>query len=1048
MNDQAEDGERLQGVAIIGMAGRFPNAKDIDEFWHNLVEGVDCITYYSDEELIEAGIDPQVLKHPDYVRAKGGVADVDLFDAAFFGINMREAELTDPQHRMLLECAWEALEHAGYESGKFDGSIGVYGGKSMDYYLLLNVYPRIKREISAGSLQAAIGNDKDSLTTTISYRLNLKGPAITIQTSSSTSLVAVCVACQSLLTYQCDLALAGGITAGPPIKSGYLYQEGNIWSPDGHCRAFDAGARGFVPGAGMGLVVLRRLEDAAADGDTVWAVIKGFAVNNDGSQKVSYHAPSVDAQAEVVAEALAVADVHPDTIQYIETHGTATNLGDPIEMTALTQAFRAYTDKKQYCAVGSVKSNIGHLDNAAGVVGLIKVALSLWHRQIPASLHYEKPNPEIDFAGSPFFVNAELREWLSNGTPRRAGLTSLGMGGTNAHVIVEEAPQLEPSGESRPLQLLLLSARTPSALERRTGDLLEHLTSPDGVNLADAAYTLALGRRDFGHRRAVLAQDVGEAVSRLKESTPGWVFDGLCESGNRPVVFMFSGQGAQYVNMGKGLYVQEAVFREHIDRCADMLMPHLELDLRELIYPRRQQDAPKSADRLQETWLTQPALFALEYALARLWMDWGVEPAGMIGHSIGEYTAACLAGCMSLEDALELVALRGRLMQRCEKGAMLSVGMGEAELTGLLDDGLSLAAENSPNHCVVSGRLEAIDRLAEELKARNIHCRRLHTSHAFHSALMEPVVGDFAGVAARVTLKAPRLPFISCVTGTWIGAEEAREPRYWARQLRQPVRFSTGIKEILKSPPRILLEVGPANSLCLLAQQHKKDQPGGEAIFSSIRHVKQSESDTAFLLKTLAKLWLSGVDIDWQGYYKGEKRHRLPLPGYPFERERYWLEEVKMGDIGPVEEPTAEGEEAAARDTAGAAPPQREPTKKFQPRPELKNEYVPPATPTETEIAAIWEDILGMKPIGVEDNFFDLGGHSLLATLFLSHLQETFNVRLEMRTIFESPTISTIARLVESESAKPADAKEIENIIQEIEGLSEAEIQAALAEES
>jgi acyl transferase domain-containing protein len=1044
-----ENHEDLHGVAIIGMAGRFPEAQNIDEFWQNLVNGVECITFYRDEELIDAGIKPEVLKNPDYVRAKGEVAAVDLFDADFFGINPREAEVTDPQHRMLLECAWEALEHAGYDSSKFEGRIGMYAGKSMDYYLLLNVFPQIKKEISAGSLQAAVGNDKDSLTTTISYRLNLTGPAITIQTSSSTSLVAVSVACQSLLTYQCDIALAGGVTAGPPIRSGYKYEEGNIWSPDGHCRAFDAGAMGFVTGAGMGLVTLKRLPEAAADGDKIWAVVKGFAVNNDGSNKVSYHAPSVDAQAEVVAEALAIADAQPDTIQYIETHGTGTHLGDPIEVTALTQAFRAFTGKKQFCAIGSVKTNIGHLDNAAGIAGLIKVALSLHYKTIVPSLHFDKPNPKIDFANSPFFVNTGCREWPGNGTPRRGGVTSLGMGGTNAHVVLEEAPELESSGESRAYQLLLLSAGTESALENRTGDLLNHLQGHDDLNIADAAYTLAAGRRDLTYRRAFLCEDIEDAGSKLEKRTAGWVFDGVCQSLDRPVVFMFSGQGAQYVNMGKELYLHEPVFKEHMDECAKILAPLLGLDVRELLYPQREDDPEKHGRKLGETWITQPVLFMLEYSLSKMWMAWGIKPVGMIGHSIGEFTAACIAGCMSLKEALKLVATRGRLMQEQAKGAMLSVELGEAGIVDTLGKDLALAAVNSPKHGVVSGEVAAIESLEQDLKERNIYCRRLHTSHAFHSPMMGPVRNRFARVMAEVSLGTPGIPFISCTTGTWIRDEEAIDPHYWAAQLRRAVRFSDGIQEILKDPARILLEVGPGNSLCLLAKQQKDNDPE-ETIFSSIRHVKQTDSDMAFLLKTMANLWLRGITIDWGKYYKRERRHRIPLPTYPFERKRYWIEEVSISKLNSGMQTDRDVKEIKTDETSTAAPQEAkiEVDRTFQPRPELNNKYVPSTNETEKRLVEIWEDILSIKSIGIEDNFFDLGGHSLLAMLFLTQLQEKFDIRLELGSIFENPTIASIARQLEMEKGKKQEPVDIEDILQEIEGLSQDEVKSALKEEN
>jgi acyl transferase domain-containing protein len=1095
-----ENTENLEGAAIIGMAGRFPNAKNIDEFWQNLENGIDCITFYENEELIKAGCDPGALENPDYVKAKGAVEDVDMFDASFFGINPREAEVTDPQHRMLLECAQEAMEHAGYDSSKFDGAIGVFAGKSMDYYLLLNVFPRIRKELSAGSLQAAIGNDKDSLTTTISYRLNLTGPAITIQTSSSTSLVSVCVAAQSLLTYQCDIAMAGGITAGPPIKSGYLYQEGNIWAPDGHCRPFDSRAKGFVSGSGMGLVVLKRLDEAILDGDNIWAVIKGFAVNNDGYNKVSYSAPSVDAQARVVTEALAVADVHPETIQYIETHGTGTNLGDPIEITALNQAFQAQTTRKHYCAIGSVKGNIGHLDTAAGIAGLIKVALSLEHKKIPASLHFENPNPKIDFENSPFFVNTGLREWKVNtradgvSIPRRAAVTSLGMGGTNAHVVLEEWPDSHSSNawsreqgagskgrggspcppsnsrqssNSRQYQLILLSAKTETAMDEMTKNLANHLKVNPGLTLADAAYTLKVGRRDFNYRRMVLCQELEDAKTALEELTPGPVLDSVCDTVERSVVFMFSGQGAQYVNMANELYQKEPVFRKEMDRCFEILTPYIGYDIKEILYPHPDcrggspyppQDcvgSPLQSDQINQTEITQPVLFMLEYSLAQLWMDWGIVPKGMIGHSIGEFVAACISGCLSLEDALKLVTTRGRLMHQQEKGAMLSVGIDESSLEIMLNDHLSLAAVNSPKHCVVSGKTHEVEKLEKQLTGKKIFCRRLHTSHAFHSAMMGPIIKEFTEAVTKVEFKPPNIPFISGVTGTWIRKEEVNNPLYWAQQLRKTVRFSDGIREILKDPSRVLLEVGPGSSLCVLAKEHQiivNETESQPVTFSSLRHIKQTEPDMSFLLKTLGNLWLSGAAVDWKSYYKNEKRRRIPLPAYPFERKRYWLEEIK-GIKQDIEEKTGR-EEVPAGETPDNIPAETETNKAegekektFQPRPKLSSEYAAPTNELEQQIVEMWEDILGIKPIGINDNFFDLGGHSLLATLFLSQVLEKFQIRLELQSIFESPTIATIARLVKAEQNKAANLEDVENILTEIEGLSQDEIREAISGE-
>jgi acyl transferase domain-containing protein len=794
----------------------------------------------------------------------------------------------------------------------------------------------------------------------------------------------------------------------------------------------------------MGLVVLKRLEDAMMDGDHIRAVIKGFAVNNDGYNKVSYTAPSVDAQTEVVAAAQAAANVHPETITYIEAHGTGTNLGDPIEMAALTQAFRAITGKKHFCAIGSVKTNIGHLDNAAGIAGLIKAALALEHKMIPASLYFRTPNPGIDFENSPFYVNTRLKEWKAGRTPRRGGVTSLGMGGTNAHVILEEAPRAAgPSPALREYQLIPLSARTGTALDKMTGNLVNYLKENPGHDIADIAYTLSMGRRDFSHRRVCLCRDIGEAVDRLGHLTPGVVIHSVCENPDSPVVFMFSGQGAQYVNMGKELYQNEPIFKENFDTCAEFLVPVLGMDLREAVYPLQEGEPGGYAGQLGQTWLTQPVLFTVEYSLARLWMHWGIEPVGMIGHSIGEFAAACIAGCMSLEDALKLVAVRGRLMQNQAEGAMLSIGVNEAEIAGMLTDDISLAAVNSPKHCVVSGETVAVNRLEEQLSRRGLFCRRLKTSHAFHSPMMESIMNEFTGVVNKVELNPPGIPFISGVTGTWIRDDEARSPQYWAEQLRKPVRFSDAIREILKTPDRILLEVGPGNNLCVLAKEHKDTNEPETAIFSSIRHIKQTESDTAFLIKALGNLWLSGVTIRWRDYYQDEKRRRIALPTYPFERKRYWLEGVKYGisHTGAEEEKETLSPGPAA---PGEKPVKIEEKKSFQPRPKLNSEYAEPTNEMEQLIVDIWEDILGIKPIGRNDNFFDLGGHSLLASLFLSRLQEENGISLDLNTIFEEPTVETFARLVEAEKNNSVDTGKIEDILKEVEGLSPDDIREAL----
>jgi amino acid adenylation domain-containing protein len=894
MRIETEDRE----IAVIGLGGRFPGAKNPDQLWRNLVGGVESISRFTDEQLLAAGVDPELIANPNYIKAKGILGDVDLFDAAFFGYNPRGAELTDPQHRVFLECAWEAMENAGYDTDRYAGRVGVFAGQSMNTYWLNNLYYHIDLVASVDSLQAAIGNDKDSLTTEVSYRMNLRGPSVLVQSSSSTSLTAIHYACQSLLAGECDMAISGGSSIHLPEVSGYLYHEGGTTDPDGHCRTFDAEAKGFVSGHGVGAVVLKRLADAQADGDRILAVIKGSACNNDGSHKVSYMAPSVDGHAEVVRAAQEAAGVAPDTISYFEAHGTGTLLGDPIEVAGVTQAFRAGTDKKQFCAIGSVKTNIGHLDTAAGVAGLMKTVLCLHHKTLPAILHFQRPNPKIDFANSPFFVNTELRPWevpadFPAGTPRRAGVSSLGMGGTNTHVVLEEAPPSEPSGPSREWQLLPLSARTASALESQTLNLIAHLRESSDP-LADMAWTLQAGRRELSHRRIVICRGAEEAVEVLESRDPERVIDGWAERGEKPVAFLFSGQGAQYVDMGLGLYATEEVFRAEVDRCAAILEPHLGFDLREVLYPGTGADPEEAAKRLQQTAVTQPALFVVEYALAKLWMSWGVRPQAMLGHSIGEWTAACLAGVFKLEDALALVAERGRLMQRMPPGSMLAVPLPEAEVTALLANHpeVSLATINRLDTCVVSGPPEAIAALEKELTAKELDIRPLHTSHAFHSAMMDPILAELAAAVAKVERRAPRIPYLSNVSGTWIRPEEATDPAYWARQLRTAVRFADGVAELLREPDRILLEVGPSNTLATAARQHPA-RTTSQAVVSSLRHPKEKHIDEAFLVTSLGKLWLAGVEIDFAAYHAGERRLRVALPTYPFERQRFWVEPKK-----------------------------------------------------------------------------------------------------------------------------------------------------------
>jgi acyl transferase domain-containing protein len=673
-----------------------------------------------------------------------------------------------------------------------------------------------------------------------------------------------------------------------------LYQEGGILSPDGHCRAFDAKAQGTIAGTGVGIVVLKRLDLALADGDRIEAVIKGSAINNDGSLKVGYTAPSIEGQAKVIQTAQVTAEIEAETVTYIEAHGTGTTLGDPIEIEALTQAFRASTEKKGFCAIGSLKTNIGHLDAAAGVAGLIKTVLALKHKLLPPSLHFKAPNPAIDFANSPFYVNSTLSEWTSEPFPRRAGISSFGIGGTNAHVVLEEAPNVEASGKSRPWQLLVLSAKTSSALDTATTNLLNHLKQHPDLQLADVAYTLQVGRKEFSERRMLICRDFDDAVNTLETLEPKRIFTQFQETRERAVAFMFSGQGTQYANMTSEVYQVEPAFRSSVDLCCELLKPHLGLDLRHVLYPSEEQ-VEQATQQLKQTAITQPALFVIEYALAKLWMEWGVRPQAMIGHSIGEYVAACLAGVFSLEEALMLVVTRGQLMQGLPAGTMLAVPLSADEVQPILGEKLSLAAINGPSLCVVSGSTEAVAQLESQLIEKGIGGRRLHTSHAFHSEMMDPILEPFTLAVKKVNLKPPEIPYVSNITGTWITADQATNPNYWATHLRSSVRFAEGVQLLLQEPERILLEVGPGRTLSTLAMQHP-DKVAQSVVLTSVRHPQESQSDIEFLLTTLGKLWLAGVQVDWSGFYTHEQRHRLPLPTYPFERQRYWIEPQQQLD--------------------------------------------------------------------------------------------------------------------------------------------------------
>ena len=860
-------------IAVIGVACRFPGAGNVIEFWENLKQGKETIRFFSDNELIEKGINERIIKNPAYVKAKGIIEGAEYFDSSFFNYSPQEAAVLDPQLRIFHECCWHALEDAGYVPDH-KLSIGLYAGMSDNIKWKISKlfgYSNVSEQFNASTLLL------NSFTTLISYKLNLRGPSHTVQTACSTSLVAIHVASQALLSGDCDIALAGGSTIDSPMYGGYLYQEGMISSPDGHCRTFDENANGTVFGNGVGIVVLKRLEEAIEDRDNIYAVIKGTAINNDGDRKTGYTAPSVEGQAEVIIKAHLAARIEPDTISYIETHGTATKLGDPIEIEALKIAFN--TERTRFCAIGSVKTNIGHLDCAAGVAGFIKTVLALKYKQIPASLHFNKPNKDIDFENSPFYVNTQCKEWKNNGIPRRAGVSSFGIGGTNAHIVLEEASRVVSFVNDRNFNLLLLSAKTSSSLDEAMQNLSDYLREHPDISLSDVAYTLKVGRKAFDFRRVLICSGIKDAI-RIIESAKGEEAGFEKVTGkNLSVIFMFPGQGSQYVNMGLGLYQTEPFFRQKVDECIGIISPYFNYDIKSVLFFGEQESKV-----INETQAAQLHLFIIEYSLAELLINWGIKPQAMIGHSIGEYVAACLSGVFTLKEALHLVVLRGKLMQSMPKGTMLGVTLSEDEVKTWINEEISLAAVNAKNLCVLSGPHGAIEKISNQFTDKNIPFRSLETSHAFHSGMMEPILNAFEEEVKKINIKVPQIPYISNLSGTWATYEQIKSPRYWANHLRNTVRFYEGIKELDKLDNAVFIETGPGKTLSSLTAQCT-DTGFSHKIFNLLKHPKEQVSDDYYFVNALGNLWLTGIEIDWQSYYAGEKHNRVALPTYSFNKQ-------------------------------------------------------------------------------------------------------------------------------------------------------------------
>ncbi|OBF04355.1 polyketide synthase [Mycobacterium sp. ACS4054] len=986
-------------IAVVGMAGRFPGANDVSTFWDNLRRGKESIATLSEQELKAAGIPDEVLANPAYVRRAPLVDGVDEFDAEFFGFPPQFARMLDPQHRLFLQCAWHAFEDAGCDPAEFDGSIGVFGTSSPSGYLLHNLSSHRAQDAFIGTglnfeqFNLFLQNDKDFLATRVSHQFDLRGPSLTVQTACSSSLVAVHLACQSLLSGECDMALAGGVSLSVPHHVGYWNSPGAMVSAVGHCRPFDVRADGTVFGSGVAIVALKPLQAALDAGDRVHAVIRGSAINNDGSMKMGYAAPNPAAQADVIAEAHAVAGIDSATVSYVETHGTGTPLGDPIEVQGLRSAFAvSQTPRPGPCVLGSVKSNIGHLEVAAGVVGLIKTILCLQHKAIPGTLHFTSPNPELRLDETPFTVRSAYDAWEWDGV-RRAGVSSFGVGGTNAHVVVEEAPPAPERAAPAGPQVLLVSAQSAAALDGSRAALADALAAPDGPELADVAHTLT-GRRRHRLTVAAVVHDREHAATVLRAGEHDNVFVGeSLDGGEDPahrVVFMFPGQGAQHVGMARGLYDTEPVFAEHFDACAAGFGDEMGIDLKALIFG----DAATDLERIDRS---QPALFTVEYALARLAEHYGLRAGAYIGYSTGEYIAATLAGVFDLETAIKLVALRARLMHESPPGAMVAVALGPDDLAPYLTPGVDLSAVNDPGNCVVAGPNDEIRAFTQRLREAGITARRVRATHAFHSSAMDSMAAEFGEFLSGVELRRPDTPLLSNLTGTWMTDEQVTDPASWARQISSTIRFADELDALLTDPDRVLVEVGPGGSLTGSAMRHPKWSDGHRAV-RLMRHPIQNTDDRDTFLLGLGQLWSAGVPVDWEPL-TGPTPNPVWLPGYAFARERHWVDPKPLAWLEhPAEAP---GAPVAATNGAASANGQSH---------------------TEATLRQIWMQCLGLNSIGRNDNFFDLGGDSLISIGIATNASNA-GLDVTPQDLYGNPTLATLAAHVDAKYAAGSLAK-------------------------
>jgi phthiocerol/phenolphthiocerol synthesis type-I polyketide synthase E len=996
-------------IAVVGMAGRFPGANTLSAFWDNLRRGEESIVTLSEEDLLAGGISEKALANHAYVRRAALLDGIDEFDADFFGFTPQAARMTDPQHRLFLQCAWHALEDAGYDPAQIDGSVGVYGTSTTSGYLLHNLMSHLDPNVIIGQgvtfemVNLSLQNDKDYLATRVAHQFNLRGPALSVQTACSSALVAVHLGCQSILNGECEMALAGGASLRIPHRAGYWHEPGSMVSATGHCRPFDVRSDGTIFGSGVGVVVLKSLQDAVDDGDRIHAVIRGSALNNDGSTKMTYAAPNAAGQADVIAEAHAVAEIDGSTVSYVETHGTGTPLGDPIEIEGLRLAFGvSEAARTGPCFVGSVKSNIGHLESAAGIASLIKTILCLKHRAIPATLHYTSPNPELHLDQGPFVVRSEYGPWESEGV-RRAGVSSFGVGGTNAHVVLEEAPTVPASTPQPGPRVLLLSARTAEALQQSRSALAAELSGPEEVSLPDVAYTLARRRKE-NIRMAAVVNDRQDAAAVLGASEHDNVFVGESVQSNNDserVVFVFPGQGAQHIGMARGLYESEPVFAEHFDQCAAGFGDELGIDLRAEVFDG-------TARNLERTDRTQPALFTVEYALAKLIETYGVRPAALAGHSIGEYAAAAFAGVFDLATAIKVVSMRARLMHAAPRGVMVAVALSPDAIAEHLSADVDVAAVNEPGGCVIAGSEENIRKFSDHLTEQGIVARRVRTSHAFHSRLMDSMIPEFTGFLSRQTLHQPRIPLLSNVTGSWLSANEATNAATWARQVRATVRFADELDLLLADPHRVLVEVGPGGTLTASAMRHPGWSSGHRAV-RLMRHHAQNRSDRDHFLLALGQLWSAGIDVDWTPLRGAQRPQLVSLPGYPFERQRHWVDH----------KPTVGWSSEAAPTNGTVTSPSGEAAD--QPHAATNGK-----SPMEATLQRVWAQCLGVSSVDRNANFFELGGDSLVAiSVAMGAAHEGLD--LTPQDLYENQTVAALAKALVARYAAGGLARQSPN---------------------